>query len=262
MYHGWVKMKAIEAEGLHFGVNGYKILKGIDIDIDDGEFISILGPNGAGKTTLIKVLLGLYRGDDGDVYIFGKRLKSYRKKDLAKIVSFLPQSPSMDIPFQVRDIVMMGRAPYIKRFEFESRRDREAAEYAMELLNISHLASRHLVELSGGEVKRVFIAQALAQESRILFLDEPTANLDIKYQVEIFNILKNFNEKLKKTVVLITHDINHAARFAREIMLMKDGKILKRGSPSSVINENIIKETFGIDVEVKIDELGKPYILI
>lgn len=255
-------MEAVKAEGLCFGVNGYRILNGINIEIEDGDFISILGPNGAGKTTLIKVLMGLYRGEKGDVYIFGKRLKYYRKKDLAKIVSFLPQSPSMDIPFQVRDIVMMGRAPYIRRFEFESRRDKEAAEYAMELLNISHLASRHLMELSGGEVKRVFIAQALAQESKILFLDEPTANLDIKYQVEIFNILKNFNEKLKKTVVVITHDINHAARYASTILLMKDGKIVGRGRPSSIINENVIREIFGIDVEVKCDENGKPYIIV
>jgi len=146
--------------------------------------------------------------------------------------------------------------------KMEKSRDVEAAENAMDLMDVGHLAKRHLMELSGGEVKRVFIAQAVAQESRILFLDEPTANLDINYQVEIFRILKKFNDEMKKTIVLITHDINHAARFAKRIVLLNKGEIVKKGAPEEVINSKDLKSVFGTDVCIKYDSEKKPYILI
>jgi len=157
---------------------------------------------------------------------------------------------------------MMGRAPHLRRFEMEKPHDREAVDYAMRLLDIAGLAERNLMELSGGEVKRVFIAQAVAQESSILFLDEPTANLDINYQVEIFKILKTFNERLKKTIVLITHDINHASRFAQRVVLLSRGKIYKTGSPEEVINRADLKTVFHTDVFIEYDSEKKPYILI
>jgi iron complex transport system ATP-binding protein len=253
---------AVEARGLSFAYNGAQVLSEVSLGIGDGEFVSILGPNGAGKTTLIKVLTGVIRDFDGEVSVYGRRIQIYRRRELARCISLLTQNPPVTLPFLVRDVVMMGRSPYLGRFEMEKPHDREAVEEAMKLLDISNLADRNLTELSGGEVKRVFIAQAVAQESRILFLDEPTAGLDINYQIEIFKILKTFNDGFGKTVVLITHDINHAARFARKIILLKNGKIFKTGPPETVIDERTIRSVFHTDVTVLRDGGGKPYILI
>lgn len=254
--------KAIITKNLTVSYNGMPVLKDISISINEGEFVSILGPNGSGKTTLIKALTGIIKDIKGEVLLFGRHIWSYRRREFARFVSFLPQNPPTTLPFFVRDIVMMGRFPYIKRFEMEKSHDIEAAEYAMELMDIRHLGKRHLMELSGGEVKRVFIAQAVAQESNILFLDEPTANLDINYQVEIFKILKKFNEEMNKTIVLITHDVNHAARFAQRIILLKEGLIFKKGKPEEVINMKDLKSVFDTDVCIEYDSENKPYILI
>lgn len=254
--------KAVETNHLSVSYDTTPVLRDISISIREGEFVSILGPNGSGKTTLIKSLTGIIRDIKGEVLLDGKPVWSYRRKEFARFVSFLPQNPPTSLPFLVKDIVMMGRYPYIKRFEAEKRRDIEAVEYAMQLMEIEKLGKRHLMELSGGEVKRVFIAQAIAQESKVLFLDEPTANLDINYQVEIFKMLRKFNLEMNKTIVLITHDINHAARFAERIILLKKGSIYKKGTPEAIININNLKTVFNTDVYIEYDSENKPYILI
>ena len=254
--------EAYGVKNLKFSYNGTNIINDISLNIMEGEFLSLLGPNGAGKTTLIRILTGVIKDIEGEVLLYSKPIHHYRRREFAKTVSFLPQNPEVNLPFQVRDVVMMGRFPYIKRFEMERPRDIEVAEYAMKLLSIDHLAKRHLKELSGGEVKRVFIAQAIAQESKILFLDEPTANLDINYQIEIFKILKDFNRRLNKTIILVTHDINHAARFAKRIVLLKDGMVVKSGEPEDVITEDNLRLVFNTELKVEYDSKNKPYILI
>lgn len=254
--------EAYGVKNLKFSYNGINIINDISLNIMEGEFLSLLGPNGAGKTTLIRILTGVIKDIEGEVLLYSKPIHYYRRREFAKTVSFLPQNPEVNLPFQVRDVVMMGRFPYIKRFEMERPRDIEVADYAMKLLNIDHLAKRHLKELSGGEVKRVFIAQAIAQESKILFLDEPTANLDINYQIEIFKILKDFNRRLNKTIILVTHDINHAARFAKRIVLLKDGMVVKSGEPEEVITEDNLRLVFNTELKVEYDSKNKPYILI
>jgi len=254
--------KAVEAKNLSVSYNGDKVLRDVSITIHEGEFVSILGPNGSGKTTLIKALTGIIKNAEGGRYLYGRPLTEYRRRELARLVSFLPQNPPLDIPFLVKDIVLMGRSPYLKRFEMEKPHDGEAVRMAMTLMGINHLSRRHLMELSGGEIKRVFIAQAVAQESRILFLDEPTANLDINFQVEIFKILKRFNQEMKKTIILITHDINHAARFAERILLLKEGRIVKHGTSEDVINPKDLKSVFNTDILIEYDSNNKPYILV
>ena len=253
---------AISAEQLRVSYDGNQVLTDVSLTIHEGEFLSVLGPNGSGKTTLIKVLTGIIRDTGGQVLLFNRPLKSYRRREFARHVSFLPQNPSTTLPFMVGDIVMMGRFPYIKRFEMARPHDTQVVESAMELMNIRHLSKRHLMELSGGEVKRVFIAQAVAQEAEILFLDEPTANLDIAYQIEIFKMLKKFNQEMGKTIVLVTHDVNHAARFAERVILLKDGVIFEGGNPEAVIRRASIKAVFNTDVSIQYDSDNKPYILI
>ncbi len=253
---------AYRARNLNFSYNGVRIIDNINLDIIDGEFLSLLGPNGAGKTTLIKILTGVIKDISGEVYLYSNPIHRYRRREFARYVSFLPQNPEINLPFRVKDIVMMGRFPYLKRFEMERPEDIKAVDAAMKMLNIDHLKRRHLMELSGGEIKRVFIAQAIAQESKILFLDEPTANLDINYQIEIFRMLKDFNSRLKKTIILITHDINHAARFAHRIALMKDGRIVSSGTADEVINRDNLERIFNTSLKIEYDSENKPYILI
>jgi len=161
--------KAVETNHLSVSYDTTPVLRDISISIREGEFVSILGPNGSGKTTLIKSLTGIIKDIKGEVLLDGRSVWSYRRKEFARFVSFLPQNPPTSLPFLVKDIVMMGRYPYIKRFEAEKRQDIEAVEYAMQLMKVENLGKRHLMELSGGEVKRVFIAQAIAQESKVLF---------------------------------------------------------------------------------------------
>lgn len=253
--------KAIEARNLSVSYDGNQILRDFCISIYEGDFISILGPNGAGKTTLMKALTGVIKNATGEILIFGKPLRYYRRRDFARHVSFLPQDPQVSLPFLVRDIVMMGRFPYMRRFEMESPHDSEVVESAMTLMGIENLAMRRLGELSGGEVKRVFIAQAIAQESDILFLDEPIANLDINYQSEIFRVLKKFNEEMNKTIVIITHDINHALRFARRVVLLKEGKVVREGRADEVVNVETIRSVFKTDAWIEYDRDGRPYVL-
>ena len=252
----------LEAEKVSVSYDGFQVLKDVSLSIHDKDFISILGPNGSGKTTLIKALTGLIKPVSGNVKLNGKPVHLYKRREFARYVSFLPQNPSVTLPFLVKDIVMMGRFPYLGRFEMEKGSDIDAVEEAMKIMDIHPLSKRHLMELSGGEMKRVFIAQAVAQQSDILFLDEPTANLDINYQLEIFKLLKNFNEQMEKTVVLITHDINHAARYAKHIILLKDGAIVKSGSAEDIINNTDLSNLFNTDIIIERDRHNKPYILI
>jgi iron complex transport system ATP-binding protein len=252
----------VEAHRIQVGYDGDEVLKGVSLTIEERDFVSILGPNGSGKTTLIRALLGLVKVWQGEVMMFGRPVLSFKRRELARRVSFLPQNPPVSLPFLVEDIVMMGRFPYLKRFEMEQSGDIHAAHTAMRIMGIEHLARRHLMELSGGEVQRVFVAQAIAQESDILFLDEPTASLDINYQVEIFKMLKKFNEEMKKTVVLVTHDINHAARYAKRIVLLKEGTIVRSGTAEEVVKEEELSMVFNTPIEIERDRNNRPFILV
>jgi iron complex transport system ATP-binding protein len=251
----------VEAQHIKVRYDGEDVLKDVSLAIAEREFVSILGPNGSGKTTLIRALLGLIGVSRGDVRMFGRPVSSFKRRELAMRVSFLPQNPPVSLPFLVEDIVMMGRFPYLRRFEMEQAGDLEAVGRAMMIMGIGHLARRHLTELSGGEIKRVFIAQAVAQESDILFLDEPTASLDINYQVEIFKMMKKFNDEMRKTVVLVTHDINHAARYAKRIVLLKDGSIALSGNAEEVIKPEVLGGVFNTPIVIEQDRNNRPFVL-
>jgi iron complex transport system ATP-binding protein len=238
------------------------VLHDLSLCIARGAFVAVLGPNGAGKTTLVRALTGVLRDIGGEVRLLGRPLGSYRRTDLSRALAFLPQSVPDSLPYRVRDLVMMGRAPYLRRFEMERVHDTEIADRAMRLMGIEGFSDRHLVELSGGEVKRVFIAQALAQESDILVLDEPTASLDINYQVEIFSMLRQFNREMGKTILVVTHDINHAARFIPRAMLLKEGRLFTQGPAGQVITEDAVHAVFGARVRVRCDEDGRPYLIL
>ncbi len=252
----------ISIDNLWFKYDKDSILENININIDQGSFISIIGPNGSGKTTLLKNMVNLLTPTKGSISLFKKDIKNIKYKDLAKKVAVVHQSNNIGFNFSVEDVVMMGRFPYLKRFQSETSKDYEIVEKAMKNTGIFDLKDRSILNISGGEMQRVMIARALVQEPEILVLDEPISNLDLKYQVGILNICKELNKKDNLTVICILHDINLASRYSDNIILLKDGKIHSLDKPNNVITKKNIKEVYDIDVDVKnIENTDIPYII-
>ena len=233
-------MYALEVDNLEYGYDNSLTLKGISFHVEKGEFLSIIGPNGSGKSTLLKTLNRLYKIKSGTILIESRDINDYKSRDMAKKIALVPQDTSIDYEFSVEDVVMMGRHPYKGRFQKEDQEDLDIIYEAMEMTNTLKLRDRLITEISGGERQRVFIAKALAQKPSIILLDEPTSHLDINHQMDILNLLKTLNEQRGMTIVLVIHDINLAARYSHEIILLNAGKIQRKGTPEAVItNENV-----------------------
>jgi iron complex transport system ATP-binding protein len=243
-------MAKVEAEKVRFRYNGTWVLRDLSFAIEEGEFFGIIGPNGSGKTTLLKVIDGLLMPQGGRVCIDGKDVRAMKRNDIAKQVAVVPQDTPMIFPFTVEEVVMMGRAPHLGRLRFEGKTDFEIVQKAMKRVDIHGFASRSINELSGGERQRVLIGRALAQEPRIILLDESTAFLDIKHQVSFFDLVKDLNREEAMTVIAVTHDINLASLYSDRVMILKEGSINRIGSPNTVITESAIKEVYETGVLV------------
>ncbi len=251
----------LSVKNLSFSYNQQKVLDDISFDIKQGSFISILGPNGAGKSTLVNIISKVLKNFSGEVEIDGNDIKDLSAKDLARMIAVVPQYTNPSFSFNVREVVMMGRHPYISRFGSEGSDDYEAVEDVMEKTKIAGFAKRRFSELSGGEKQRVVLAQALAQGGPILLLDEPTSHLDINFQIEFMNLFLDLNRKEKKTIIGIFHDINISIQNSEMIMLLKEGKIYKFGETEKVINRNNLKNVFGSNVFVGKNPItGKLYV--
>lgn len=243
--------KAIIVDSLEFGYTNKSVLKDISFSVEKGQFISIIGPNGSGKSTLLKNLANIYLPLKGDIEIDGKNISNYNKKELARKIALVPQDTTISYDFSVFDVALMGRFPYIGRFEKESENDYKMVVEALKLTNTFHLRDRSINEISGGERQRVIIARALIQEPEIIFLDEPTSHLDINHQIDLLTILKNLNKEKNTTIILVIHDINLACRYSDKIVLMDDGKILSEGNPEEVITRENIEEAYGLNVIIE-----------
>lgn len=241
----------IEAFGLRCGYEGRDVLKGITISLLPGELIGLLGPNGAGKSTLIKTLSKVLKPIAGSIYLEGKDIESLSFKEIAQKIGVVPQETSLDYKFTAYDIVMMGRNPYISRFKGETKLDRDIVTEAMKVTDTLEFADRPITELSGGEKQRVILARALAQQPKILLLDEPTSHLDISYQIEILNLIKKLVKEKDIGALSAIHDPNLASQFCDKIILMKDGKIYDFGPPKEVLTSKNLKDVFNIDVIVR-----------
>lgn len=248
---GCVFMFSIEAKNLKFSYRQSLVLKGLNFSIKKGAFVSIIGPNGSGKSTLLKTLNNLYMPDSGDILIEGKNVEAYRRRDLAKIIGFVPQETSIDYEFTVEDIVMMGRHPYKGRFQKEDKKDYKIVNDVMKMTNTFNFKDSLITEISGGERQRVIIAKALAQNPSIILLDEPTSHLDINHQIELLNLLRTLNREKGTTIVLVIHDINLAARFSDDIILLYDGEIIGSGNPEKVITVENIRKAYNLDVAIE-----------
>jgi len=243
-------MAKIEAEKVEFRYDDAWVLRNLTFAIEEGEFLGIIGPNGSGKTTLLKIIDGLLMPQEGRVCINGKDVRDMKRNDIAKQVAVVPQDTPMIFPFTVEEVVMMGRAPHLGRLRFEGKTDFEIVQRAMKRVDILGFASRSINELSGGERQRVLIGRALAQEPRVILLDESTAFLDIRHQVTFFDLIRDLNRQEAMTVIAVTHDINLASLYSDRVMILKQGFIHRIGSPNTVITESAIKEVYETDVLV------------
>ncbi|MFB0554685.1 MAG: ABC transporter ATP-binding protein [Phycisphaerae bacterium] len=237
----------IEVENLSFGYIPQRIiLKHISFEVIQGKFLAIAGPNGAGKTTLLNLLCGLLRPKDGSIRIDAAPVESYSAKRLAKKVAVVRQEFVPVFDFTVAQMVSMARTPYLGTFGFESKTDKQMVNEALEATDTAQFALRALGSLSGGERQRIFIARALAANTPILLLDEPTSFLDLKYQVGIYDLLKATQLKKGKTIVAVTHDINLAAQYCDEILLLGADGNYHIGETKDVLSPEQIEKVFGV----------------
>lgn len=219
-----------------------ELIDDLSFSVGEGEFIGLLGANGSGKSTMLKLGSGILKHMSGDLNLWGKPLSSYNNKDRAKLICYLPQTLDISLPFTIRELVSMGLYPYDIPPALK-------VEEALDMAGLSEKADSHLSDLSGGEKRRTFIAMTLLQGAGLLLLDEPLANLDIRYQIELVKLLKKLRGERNISVVMALHDINIALQFEK-VMLIKDGRMLGIGSPEEILTEENIKDAFGVDVKI------------
>jgi iron complex transport system ATP-binding protein len=237
---------------VRYGRSGRRALDGISMQVPEGGLYAVLGPNGSGKSTLMRALLGTVVPDAGEARIGGRNTRDWARKELAKAVGAVSQAEHLAFPMSVRDFVGMGRYPHLGPFRPEGEEDRKAVEGAMVRCDVDQLLGRDVTTLSGGELQRVRIARALAQEPSGLVLDEPTASLDIRHEMTIFQLLRDSADQ-GMTVLLITHDINLAARFADRFLVLSDGKVAAEGSREEVFQADVIEGVYRWPVAVGTD---------
>lgn len=244
------------------GYDNKVIINGIDLVIPSNKISVIIGANACGKSTLLKTMARLIKPVSGEIVLDGKKISEIPSKQLARVLGLLPQSPVVPEGIAVADLVGRGRFPYQTFFKGWGKKDYEAVEEALEIMGITDLANRSVDELSGGQRQRVWIAMALAQQTDILLLDEPTTFLDITYQIEILDLLTDLNQKRGTTIVMVLHDINLSARYADYIFALHKGNLISEGTPSEVITEELIKQVFGLNCAVIKDPVSdSPFIV-
>ncbi len=256
------KSQLFKAGNIVAGYDNKIIINGIDITIPSNKISVIIGANACGKSTLLKTLARLIKPVSGEITLDGKQINTIPPKQLAQALGLLPQSPVVPEGIIVSDLVARGRFPYQTFLKGMGTKDYEAVEEALDIMGITDLANRSVDELSGGQRQRVWIAMALAQQTDILLLDEPTTFLDITYQVEILDLLTDLNRKRGTTIVMVLHDINLSARYADYIFAVSKGNLVSQGSPSEVITEGLIRQVFGLECAVIKDPVsGSPFIV-
>lgn len=236
--------KVIEIEDLSFAVSAKRILQGISFSVSAGQKFFIVGPNGAGKTTLLRCLSRIITDYHGSIKVKGKNLKAYSQKNLAKILTYVPQSLPADIPFTVHQFVLMARYPHLSPFSVISPQDQEITLDAMKMTQTACFTDRVIATLSGGERQQVSIAAAVAQQAQIFLLDEPATYLDYRHQRDIHNLLAKINKTYGTTIVCVTHDLNSAVLSADTIIALKQGGIVFEGTTEEIMEEEILEKIY------------------
>lgn len=243
-------MNQLNTSQLHFSYDQKKILDDITLNLEEGKFTGIIGPNGSGKTTLAKLMSKLLKAEKNTVYIDQKDINQIRIAELAKTMAIVPQASQINYDLTVYDVVLMGRTPHLKRFQPESDYDLQVVEEVMKKTDTWQYKDRLIHQLSGGERQRVIIARALAQEPKILILDEPVTYLDIHHQLQIMSLIKELSIASDMTIIMILHDLNYALKYCDHVVMLADGQVYKHGHPSDVVTIDHIKDVYQIDVNI------------
>lgn len=253
----------LEIKNLTCGYDSKVILKDINLKVEDKELIGIIGPNGSGKTTLLRAISKVLKPKTGTIFFEEKDIQQMEFKELAKMIAVVSQWLEMGI-INIEEFVLLGRTPHYERFQFlESKKDREIAKKCMALTDTLRFKDRLVGEVSGGERQLTLIARALAQEPKLLLLDEPTAHLDITHQVGILDLMKKLNKEFGLTVIMVLHDLNLASEYCHRLVLLNEGRIHKIGLPEEVLDYKVIEEVYKTVVVVEKNPISsKPYILV
>ncbi|WP_297714272.1 ABC transporter ATP-binding protein [Clostridium sp.] len=237
----------IKAKDLYFSYYKDKsFITKLNVEIEKGKITTILGPNGSGKSTLLSIFAGLNKPTSGEVIINGKSIRSLKQKELAREIATVHQQNTVPSDITVKELVAYGRIPHKKYFQGNTESDDKIIEWAIKRTGLEKLKDKAVMDMSGGERQRAFIAMALAQKSEILFLDEPTTYLDIYHQVEILELVKELNEESKLTVVMVLHDINQAIKYSHNVIVMKSGEVVSSGIANEVINMDLLNSVYKI----------------
>lgn len=252
----------LEVRGLTVAYRDRVVLEGVDLTVRPGELVGLIGPNAAGKSTLLRAVAGTVPYS-GEVFVCGRNQRRLARRELARLVAVVPQTPSLPPLFTVAEVVMLGRTPYLNWLGWERAEDWAAVARALELTGLTELAGRPVGQLSGGERQRVVIARALAQEPRILLLDEPLNNLDLAQQVNVIRLVRRLAREQGLAVVLTAHDLTLVAQAADRVVLLNRGRVVAEGDPNRVVVRDIINRVYGTEVVVWPDPVtGRPVALV
>ncbi|HVT87815.1 MAG TPA: ABC transporter ATP-binding protein [Tepidisphaeraceae bacterium] len=249
----------LSASGIDFAYGNRPVLRQAGLELSSGQIVALLGPNGSGKTTLIRALLGHLRAS-GTIQWEGRDLRKWNRREFARQVTYLPQSPTFEPQDRVIDVLRLGRAPYWQIMGIESSHDGEVIDRIAALLGLNEILNRRMDQLSGGQRQRIFLGRCLVQEPVAMLLDEPSTFLDLKYQVELGQLLRRLTSESKLAVLMASHDLNFAASLADQIMLLKDGAVERTGSPGDVLQADVLANVYGVEMD-RIDHQGKPFIV-
>ncbi|MFD1825396.1 ABC transporter ATP-binding protein [Mumia zhuanghuii] len=247
----------LRAEGVVAGYGGRDILHGITLDIPAGQVTTVIGPNGCGKSTLLRTLAGLLRPHKGQVLLDGEPLSSIKPREVARTMAVLPQSPVAPEGMSVGDLVARGRQPYQPWYRQWSAEDERIVADAMAATGVEELADSALDELSGGQRQRAWIAMALAQDTDLLLLDEPTTHLDLAHAVEVMDLVVRLRRDTGRTIVVVLHDLNLAARYSDHLVVIDNGHVVTQGTPAEVIEPGLLAKAFGLSAHVFPDPVDR-----
>ncbi len=247
--------------GLSFAYGKHQVLKGLNLTIHEGVITTLIGANGCGKSTLFNLMTKNLRPDQGDIFLYGQNVSDCRIRDFAKQVAIVHQYNTAPADLTVEKLVSYGRTPYhTMGLSPDPEEDEKKVQWALNITNTVEIKDKPVTELSGGQKQRVWIAMALAQDTKVLFLDEPTTYLDVRYQLDILRLIKKLNREFGITVIMVLHDINQSLYYSDEIVAMKDGTMIAHGLPEEIITTELVKQVYDVDLQIQQVD-GKPFVI-
>ena len=252
----------LEAQKLDAGYDGRLVIESLDLVLEQGEIVALVGPNGSGKSTILRALARVLRPKGGTVLLDRRAISSLSTREVARELALLPQGPTLANDLSVEELVWMGRSPHQGILGLPTAADREAVEWAIEETGVGPMRRRGVSSLSGGERQRAWIAMALAQKPQILLLDEPTTFLDLSHQLEVLELISYLNREHGITVVMVLHDLNQAARYARRVIVLRDGRVHCEGAPREVLTADTLRTVFGVAGEVMAGPQGVDMLIV